>query len=372
MKKLILGLVVSSIFSTSFAQVSGTKTYTVNGTFAKNDFNGRKIYLQNLDLTSFDVVNIDSTVVDQSKFRFTGSIAEPSLYFLSYEKENKPFVNLILESGTIEILVDTITNVKGTLLNDDLQALNQRKREIGIRIDSLETVFKEATDNGTMTPLLQKDLETKYFELANASKTDLFEFTKKNIKNPVGEFYFATVSGYFEPEQSGELIKLLRPEFKDNESVKNIQRALDIAKATQIGQIYTDVKLPGFDGKEIALSDYVGKNKAVLVDFWASWCGPCIKEMPNVVAAYAKFKDKGFEIVGISLDKDKSAWEAATKRLSMAWPQMSDLKGWESEGAALYGIKSIPTTLLLDKDGKIIAKNLRGDELGLKLSEILE
>ena len=133
--------------------------------------------------------------------------------------------------------------------------------------------------------------------------------------------------------------------------------------ATETKTTYTDISLPGPQGQTVKVSDYVGKNKLVLIDFWASWCGPCMGEMPNVVKAYEMFHAKGLEIVGVSLDKDKASWVQAIAQTGQKWPQMSDLKGWECEGAALYGIQSIPANVLINEQGEIVAQNLRGDAL---------
>ena len=145
-----------------------------------------------------------------------------------------------------------------------------------------------------------------------------------------------------------------------------------VAEATAVGTQYTDFEMPAPDGKTIKVSDFVAKNKYTLVDFWASWCGPCRAEMPTVVKAYTDYHAKGLEVVGVSLDNDKDAWLKAISELKMPWPQMSDLKGWECEGAALYNVRSIPANVLIDQQGRIIAKDLRGVDLLNKMAELLK
>ena len=143
-------------------------------------------------------------------------------------------------------------------------------------------------------------------------------------------------------------------------------------EATAIDQQFTDLKGKTPEGKEIALSDYAGKGEYVLVDFWASWCPPCRKDMPYLVEAYAKYKNKGFEIVGVSLDENVADWQNMIKKLKVTWPQMSDLKGWNSELSGAYGVASIPHTVLIDKEGKIIAKYIKGEELIPTLQELIK
>ena len=138
---------------------------------------------------------------------------------------------------------------------------------------------------------------------------------------------------------------------------------VDVASATEPGNTFVDIGLPGPQGQTVWVGDYVGQNKLVLIDFWASWCGPCMREMPTVVKAYELYHGKGLEIVGVSLDKDKASWLAAIEQTGQKWPQMSDLKGWDCLGAQFYGIQSIPANVLIDEHGKIVAKDLRGDEL---------
>ena len=138
---------------------------------------------------------------------------------------------------------------------------------------------------------------------------------------------------------------------------------VDVASATEPSNVFVDISLPGPQGQTESLKDYVGQHKLVLLDFWASWCGPCIRELPYVVKAYDRYHAKGLEIVGVSLDKDKASWLAAIEQTGQKWPQMSDLKGWDCLGAQFYGIQSIPANVLINEHGKILARDLRGDAL---------
>lgn len=166
-----------------------------------------------------------------------------------------------------------------------------------------------------------------------------------------------------------EVDKNLSKKFPNNQNVLIFHDIVTKSMALAIGQEAPEINLPDTQGKELSLKSLRGK--IVLVDFWASWCGPCRKEMPNVVKAYAKYKDKGFEIYGVSLDQSKDKWLEAIQKDGITWPQVSDLKYWDCEAAKLYNVQGIPFTVLLDKDGKILAKNLRGEELEAALEKAL-
>jgi len=168
------------------------------------------------------------------------------------------------------------------------------------------------------------------------------------------------------------LLAKIPANFQNNESILQLKELVSTAKKSAVGQKFVDFSMLTPDGKPIKLSDYAGKGKIVLVDFWASWCGPCRQEMPNLVKAYAKYKNKGFEIVGVSLDRDGQSWKDGIAQLNITWPQMSDLKFWDCEGSKLYAIRSIPHVVLIDKDGTIVARGLHGEELQAKLAELIK
>ena len=170
-----------------------------------------------------------------------------------------------------------------------------------------------------------------------------------------------------------EIIAKADSAFKAVPNIDKLMAHLDVLKTVAVGKKFVDFEMAAPNGKPHKLSEFVGNGKnIVLIDFWASWCPPCRRDMPNLVAAYKKYKNKGFEIVGISLDSKADAWAKGVKDLNITWTQLSDLQGWKNSGAQLYGVNSIPHTVLVDKDGTIIAKNLHGEEIDAKLQEILK
>lgn len=158
----------------------------------------------------------------------------------------------------------------------------------------------------------------------------------------------------------------------ENAIAKESPKELAAETPASVGNQFIDFTMNDIDGKPHKLSEYIGKGKYVLIDFWASWCPPCREEMPNVKKVYEQYKDKGFDIVGISLDKNKEDWQKGITNLGITWHQLSDLKWWRNEGAAKYGVRAIPATFLVDPNGKIIAKDLRGEALGQKIAEVLK
>ncbi len=262
--------------------------------------------------------------------------------FAAHAQETKPYEE---KMNGIEAQYKTLVETYRAIKSKDKSAITaediSKLEEIEAKAEQLDSIQK-ATTLEIVRKFKNTTFPAKY--VANAVYSFTFD-EMKEVCDPA--------SGYYKE--------------KEMEPVKKMWEALQLR---QPGQKFRDLNMADLNGKAISLSDYAGKGKYVLVDFWASWCGPCRQEMPNVVKAYEKFHPKGLEIVGVSFDQKKEAWAAAVKNLGMSWPQMSDLKGWQSAAGKVYGITSIPSNILLDPEGKIVDLNLMGERLQQVLADI--
>lgn len=355
----------------SSALCAQNSTYTLNGSIESNQYDGKKIYLQKLNNSRNGFINIDSTIVKGDKFIFTQAISDKdlSLRFISTEEPISYAPAFFLaETGEINLNIGKFNKVEGTLRNNRFQDFSNLQDSLNRQIENIVQNYSQLPQTSDNQSKMMQEGQA-IMKLLQQSR---YDFAKENINNDLGEFIALSSFEILTPDQVLELTSLMRPEFKNSELGQQVVAYYEAQNSKVIGANYKDIKLKDPLGNDISLSDHVGKSKVVLIDFWASWCGPCIKEMPNIVAAYQKYKDKGFQIIGVSMDEDQGRWLNTIDRLGMTWPQMSDLKGWQSAAAKLYGIDSIPFTLLVDKNGKIIDSNLRGAQLQNKLQELLD
>ena len=346
---------------------SNDPAYKISGTI-ENVADGEFVYLS--EAKGREMVKLDSAVVTAGAFTFEGRQDEVVNRYITYTpKEGRgPRVDFFLENGNITVAMGENASVTGTPNNDIYQAY---KTEAAALNKEMRALYEQTKAEG-VTEKQKAEIEKQYEEL-DAKLTDLtFKTIDANITNPVGIHLWPGNSYSMELEQLQALAAKVPAEYQSNERIAKLLSRIEILAKTAVGQKFTDFTLPDPEGNPMKLSDIIAKNKYTLIDFWASWCGPCRREMPNVVAAYKEYNKKGFGIVGVSLDSDAEAWKKAIKDMDMTWDHMSDVKGWQCEGAALYGVNSIPATVLVAQDGTIIARNLRGEAIKEKLAELLK
>lgn len=323
---------------------------------------------------------IDSVQPKSGEFKFKGEIAEPVDANLiakfkpqGSERPPRENVQLFLEPSKIEFNAkDSLINytVKGSKGNDEFQALLKQSGAYDQRFEKLYSDYDSLQQAGNKEGM--KKVEDAIEELNNEMKENVYgTFIKTHPNSDVALFALKQYAGWeIDPAKVEPLYNSLAVSTKALPSAKSLKDRIDIAKKTEIGSYAMDFTQNDTLGKPVSLSSFRGKY--VLVDFWASWCGPCRRENPNVVKVFNKFSDKNFTILSVSLDRPdaKDKWLAAIHKDGLTWTHVSDLKYWDNAVAKQYGIRAIPQNLLLDPQGKIIAKNLRGEDLDVKLTEV--
>lgn len=366
MKKIILFLSVIVVMLSS----CDSSSYKIEGNFNDTAYDGQYVYLQTInDVMKGEPAILDSAKIEGGKFTLKGKNEKPIVGFVSLGKmvdlkhaePDKPSVaTLILEPGTINLSFDkALVTLSGTSKNEQFNKLHALMNQ-GVEMQ------KSIGETGA----LSEDVQARFNDLYKNMQNETYLLAKDNMNNAVGEFLLMTSTNLFNKEQLTELLAVADTSITNKPEIKRLKEFIDAQvekEAKVIGKPYTDVELSDVKGKSVKLSDYVGKGY-VLVDFWASWCRPCVEEIPNLKKAYSTYKDKGFEILGVSIDEDESDWKTALDTHKMPWTQVRDGK---QAASIAYDISQIPFTLLIDKDGTVVAMNLRGEELEKKLSELL-
>lgn len=361
-KMLLLGLVAFGIFS-----CSKPDKFVVNGEI-KGKENGQ---IQLMKFADGKWIAEDSTTISKGKFKLTGKADLPELRFVAMGPQEM-VAQFFAENGTITIQAysDSLDKsvVKGSKSNEEFKVFQQELTNLSKEAQGMQQRYMAAQQSGDEDGMkkAQIDYEAMVQNLNVYAKNFIREHKKSTVSPLVAMMQFGqTISA----NEIDTLIAFLDPSIHPSIYVGELKKIADKKRATDVGSMAPDFTLPTPDGGTFTLS--TTRGKIVLIDFWAAWCQPCRLENPNVVALYSKYKDKGFDVVGVSLDREKEAWIKAIADDQLVWNQVSELKFWQSEIAQKYGVTAIPCTFLLNKEGKIIAKNLRGEDLAMKLQELL-
>jgi peroxiredoxin len=302
------------------------------------------------------------------KFEYTLTLEGPGFYVLNLM--DKKEVRLALYDQDVEVNYDFSNEesleVKGSADSDYMQQIDRLMGQYQEQINTLNSAYFEAMSARNQEEIKNIQMQAMNLESEHAEKV------KALLGSMDGSFAALAGLPMINPKKDfqflDELITKMNDKYPGFKTVQNLMAQLDDLRALSVGQVAPEITLPNPDGELVSLSGLRGKY--VLIDFWAAWCRPCREENPNVVRLYNQYKDQGFEVFGVSLDRTKDAWVKAIADDNLTWTHVSDLQYFNSAAAALYQINAIPATYMIDPDGKIIAKDLRGPSLENKLKEI--
>ena len=377
MKKVILSLVIISMLAACNSKPEG---FTINGTLTGEVADSTKVFLTKIG-EQRQRVDLDTAIVKDGKFVFTG-IADsiPVMNFL-FVDQLAGYNPIIIENGEIQFTAqkDSLgaAVIGGTFQNDIFTGYLKKSRGMQERAQSIQRDMQGAKSmNDSVT---FNALQEEFLELLKESKEFEVGYIKENPNALIAALLIEKnrAQQQLTSEEVTDLYELLTPNIKNTEAAKGILKNIEVQKQNEERNKSTEVgaKAPLFSGptptgKQLALNDVMGK--VTLIDFWAGWCKPCRAENPNIVATYKKFHDKGLNVIGVSLDRKAEDWKKAIEDDGLTWNHISNIAYFNDPIAQLYNIQAIPAAFLLDENGVIVAKNLRGPALEQKVAELLQ
>jgi peroxiredoxin len=364
MKKVIYLFVTVTIMSSC----SSKPHYTVVGNIDGSD--SITFYLQKREAGK--TVSIDSAVSRKGTFTMKGGVIDYPQSIQLVAGNTKKRTSFYLENSEITVKgsLDSLFKAKvtGSKSQDEYDALINSNKPLSDKYSRFVNRYQVASQSGNAATvaMLEKQLDSIQVEMSNLEKN----FVKTHPSSYVSPSILVSLSYEMEADEIESMVNGLDTSISALPPIKIMKERVAVMKSVAIGQKAPDFTLSDVNGNPLALSSKIG-SKLLLIDFWASWCNPCRQENPNVVKVYNEFHKKGFDVFGVSLDQKKEPWVKAIADDKLSWTHVSDLQYWNNAAAKLYAVNSIPANFLLDETGKIIGKNLRGEALYNKVSEIL-
>ena len=384
MRKIVLSVLVISLLAS--CENKESKTFSVSGVL--HNAPSKVVYIEESDITTGKKTLRDSSAIaDDGKFSISLNAPKDAVYNLLLQNDVSQFVTLINDASKINVEADftkrtDFYTVSGSKASKSIQeylakisGMQRDRFNIYFQVDSIKR------NNGDSA--LAQNLNIQEKQISSEEKTFTQQTVQQATNSSLALFILSTyqgmardpnfrVNGFTDAEVVALLTDMLN-KFPERTDIAGIRNSVEstIPKTLWVGKPAPEISLPDTEGRTVNLSSFRGKY--VLVDFWASWCGPCRRENPNVVQAFNQFKNKNFTILGVSLDRpgQKENWIKAIKEDNLTWTHISDLKFWQSEVVPVYQVGSIPFNVLVDPNGKVVAENLRGNALGQKLQELL-
>lgn len=365
MKKYLILLALPFIFMSCNTSATKEKPFELLGEI--NGYEEGPIYLQKREKGRF--ITIDSTMTENGRFRFSGNLEHPLFAYLKLEGQ-PGFITLFVEPGQVNLKANVENlnepRVSGSESQYIYESFLEISKEFDEKLKEIYSRYLEAEKTGDEDYM--NDLDAYYNQVEADKKEHIVNFIKANAHSSAAAFITLRNIYMLNLNDLNDIVDVIDPALSESQYVVDLNNRVEKLRNVQVGMPAPDFVMNDTLGNPVALSSFFGNY--LFVDFWASWCGPCRRANPDKVAAFKKYHDNGLDFVGVSLDTDRERWIKAIHDDGLTWNHVSDLAGWNNEAANLYAVSSIPSNVLLDPQGIIIARNLKGKDIEKKLQEV--